>query len=92
MDTHDLGHGRGGIEQALARITQPSLVVSISSDGLYHPKEQQLLHRLLPNSELFTVQSDSGHDGFLLDQDVILPVALQFLKRAVPEAYGSARL
>ena len=83
MDSHDLGRGRGGIERALSRMKMPALVVSVSSDALYPPSEQKDLHKLLPNSEFLMVKSSNGHDGFLLDHEMIMPVALDFLKRHV---------
>jgi len=80
MDSHDVGRGRGGKESALSGLTQPVQLVSVSSDVLYPPAEQQELHKLLPNSRLYTVVSDSGHDGFLLDQHEVMPVAIKFLE------------
>ncbi|GAB3356907.1 homoserine O-acetyltransferase MetX [Lysobacter tyrosinilyticus] len=67
MDQHDVGRGRGGIEAALGSITQPALVVSISSDALYVPAEQEYLFDMLPNARLVEVASPHGHDGFLID-------------------------
>jgi len=81
MDSHDVGRGRGGIKRALSRMKMPSLVISVSSDALYPPSEQKKLHKLLPNSEYFMVKSSNGHDGFLLDHEVIMPVALNFLQK-----------
>jgi homoserine O-acetyltransferase len=67
MDRHDVGHERGGTEAALARIAQPALVVSISSDMLYPLADQQALYDGLPNASLVEIPSANGHDGFLLD-------------------------
>ena len=83
MESHDLGRGRGGIERALSRMKMPALVVSVSSDALYPPSEQRELHAMLPNSEFLMVKSSNGHDGFLLDHEMIMPVAFDFLKRHV---------
>ncbi len=52
MDSHDVGRGRGGVAAALARVAAPVLVVSIPSDVLYPPVEQEELARLLPRGEL----------------------------------------
>ncbi|GBG24317.1 Homoserine O-acetyltransferase [Hondaea fermentalgiana] len=90
MDTHDLGRNReGGVEGALHRMTQPTLIVSATTDALYPPEEQQYLHEHLPNSELFTIDTDHGHDGFLLCQEEIIPVARAFLDKHV---YGPLNL
>jgi homoserine O-acetyltransferase len=67
MDRHDVGRGRGGVESALQSIAMPVLVVSIDSDGLYPPAEQEVLARLIPNAELHTIQSPDGHDAFLIE-------------------------
>jgi homoserine O-acetyltransferase len=84
MDSHDLGRGReGGSEAVLAAILQPCLIISVKSDVLYPPLEQEYLKQHIRHSKLFSVDSDHGHDGFLLDQDAIMPVALQFLRRYV---------
>eukprot|EP00808_Paulinella_micropora_P022806 g78444.t1 len=86
MDSHDLGRDRGGVEQALSQLTMPALVISVSSDALYPPIEQRELHRLLPNSDFLMVDSHNGHDGFLLDHDLIQPVAKKFMDK-----YAAAR-
>jgi homoserine O-acetyltransferase len=71
MDLHDLGRGRGGIDAALARVRAPALVMSIDSDTLYPPYQQErlaasLAARGVPCSWV-TIDSDDGHDGFLLE-------------------------
>jgi len=67
MDSHDLGRGRGVYESVLKQIRQPVLVGSVISDALYVPAEQQNLAFLLPQGELFEIDSEHGHDGFLID-------------------------
>lgn len=79
MDRHDVGHGRGGLDAALARITQPVLVVSIPEDQLYRPEEQRALAAALPNARLAVLDSAHGHDGFLIDADRLEPLLRQFL-------------
>jgi len=69
MDSHDVGRSRGGVSRALASVRIPTLVVSIDSDGLYPPAEQQELARLIPDAELHTLRSQHGHDGFLIETD-----------------------
>ena len=48
MDTHDVGRGRGGWREALATVRVPALVVSIDTDVLYPPVEQEELAAALP--------------------------------------------
>jgi homoserine O-acetyltransferase len=66
MDSHDLARGRGSYPDVLRSIRQPALVVSVSSDILYPPVEQQLLADYMPNVEFRMLESDHGHDGFLI--------------------------
>eukprot|EP00730_Choanoeca_flexa_P015686 TRINITY_DN7258_c0_g1_i1.p1 TRINITY_DN7258_c0_g1~~TRINITY_DN7258_c0_g1_i1.p1 ORF type:complete len:427 (+),score=91.65 TRINITY_DN7258_c0_g1_i1:94-1374(+) len=79
MDTHDLGRDRGGLEAACAQLTLPTLVIGISSDLLYSLDDQRRLAQLLPNARLEVIQSDHGHDGFLLEQTEVSRLLQQFL-------------
>lgn len=88
MDLHDVGRGRGGIGRALDRVVAPALVVSISSDTLYHPHQQQALHERLAGgagSELLFVDSPHGHDGFLLETERVGPRTAEFIERAAKQ-------
>ncbi len=67
MNGHDLARGRGDYAAVVARIHQPALVVSVASDSLYPPHEQQALVRLLPNARYEVLDSGDGHDGFLIE-------------------------
>jgi homoserine O-acetyltransferase len=67
MDSHDLGRGRGVYESAVKQIRQPVLVGAVITDALYVPAEQHSLAFLLPRGELFEIDSEHGHDGFLID-------------------------
>jgi homoserine O-acetyltransferase len=69
MDSHDLGRGRGELEAVLGAIRQPALVVSVSSDVLYPPREQRYLAEHLPNARYEELDTPHGHDGFLIDLD-----------------------
>lgn len=71
MDSHDVARGRGAYEAVLASIHQPTLVISIDSDILYPPSEQEELALLIPNATLHTIHSPHGHDGFLIDAAAI---------------------
>ncbi len=71
MDLHDLGRGRGGLDAAFGRVRAPALVMSIDSDALYPPYQQeQLVDGLRAKGvpcRYATIDSDDGHDGFLLE-------------------------
>jgi len=67
MDTHDVGRGRGGWRAALEGVRAPALVVSIDTDVLYPPAEQEELARALPRATLTNLRSPHGHDAFLIE-------------------------
>jgi homoserine O-acetyltransferase len=78
MDSHDVARERGSYETVLASIAQRTLVVSIDSDVLYPPAEQEELAMLIPNATLHTIASRHGHDGFLIDAAAINDAVLQW--------------
>ncbi len=69
MDSHDVGRNRGGIAIALQQIKAKTLVIGISSDVLFPVTEQEFLHHSIPGSEFLSIDSDYGHDGFLLEYE-----------------------
>lgn len=71
MHTHDLSRGRGDYPDVLAGITQPALVVSVSTDALYPPEEQLELARHLPAAQYEVLDSVHGHDGFLIETEAL---------------------
>ncbi|MEG9227696.1 homoserine O-acetyltransferase MetX [Aeromicrobium sp. Sec7.5] len=80
MDTHDVGRGRGGVDQALARITARTIVAGIDSDRLYPLSQQQVLAESIALSgRLEVVTSLHGHDGFLVEFDQVGALAQKLL-------------
>lgn len=68
IQSHDVGRDRGGAETALARYTNPALVVAVDSDRLYPLKNSQRLDAALSGSNgVKVVHSPVGHDGFLVE-------------------------
>ena len=67
VDSHNCGRGRGGVEKALDKIMANTVVVGIDSDNLFPVEEQKLLHKYMKNSKLELLESEWGHDGFLLE-------------------------
>ena len=78
-------------EEALAEIlrTLPprALVIGIETDGLFTPSEQKLIASHVPDAELVIITSPEGHDGFLLEFELINGHILRFLKKEFPELY-----
>ncbi|MDZ4700354.1 MAG: homoserine O-acetyltransferase [Rhodothermales bacterium] len=71
MDTHDIARGRGAYPETLALITQPTLILGITSDILYPLTEQEELQAHLPDAELSVLETGDGHDAFLIEVDTI---------------------
>ena len=80
MDTHDVGRGRGGWKEALRGVRVPALVVSIDSDVLYPPVEQEELAAALPGARLATLASPHGHDAFLIEGEAMNALVGAFRK------------
>jgi len=85
MDLHDVGRGRGGADAALGRITVPTCTMSIPTDTLYPPYQQELLRDVLVRHgtpvEHVVIDSPHGHDGFLLEFDQVGAAIEKFLAR-----------
>lgn len=79
FDTHDVGRGRGGVEAALQRITAPTVIVGITTDIIFLPGEMRELHRMIPHSRYFEMDSPFGHDGFLVEHDLLNEILYPFV-------------
>jgi homoserine O-acetyltransferase len=71
MDSHHAGRGRHSIQKALARIRAKSIIISIRSDLLFPPEEQELLAQGISDARWYIIDSIYGHDGFLLETEKI---------------------
>jgi homoserine O-acetyltransferase len=72
MNHHDVGRGRGGIAPALARIECPVTVAGITSDRLYPLRLQyEIAERLPTATSVDEIDSDIGHDGFLVEHEAV---------------------
>ena len=81
MDSHNVGRGRVSIKDALAKIKARTLVVGISSDILFPVQEQQLLAETIQDASLAVIDSEYGHDGFLLEYNKLERLLRKFLKK-----------
>ncbi|KAI1184795.1 homoserine O-acetyltransferase [Nemania serpens] len=85
LDTHDVSRYRAeSIAEALALIEQPTLVLGIESDGLFTFAEQEELARHIKNAKLEKIESQEGHDAFLLQFEQVNKYILEFLKEILP--------
>jgi homoserine O-acetyltransferase len=80
MDSHDVGRALGGDDaaSALARIRARTLVIGLRSDMLFPLSEQQFLARHIPGARFVAIDSDYGHDGFLLEAEAIGKAVQEF--------------
>ncbi len=76
-DSHNLGRGRGSLENALSKIEAKTLIIGIDSDTLFPFEQQEVMHKNIKNSKLEIIQSDFGHDGFLIENEKIKKVITQ---------------
>ena len=81
MDSHNVGRGRGGVEQALQLVTAKTLVIGIKTDVLFPVQEQQFLGLNIPGAFYEVLYSLYGHDGFLLEFEQIAKLIVAFLTK-----------
>lgn len=80
VDSHNLGRGRGRVEDVLAGIRAKSLVVAITSDILFPPSDHTILVDNIPDAEYHVIDSDFGHDGFLVEHEKLNGIITDFMK------------
>ena len=72
MNTHNITRGRGPVAQVLRAVTVPTIVAGVTSDRLYPLYQQQQLADFIPSAlPLVKIDSLYGHDGFLIETDVV---------------------
>lgn len=75
MNSHDLGRDRGSVEDALASITCPTLVLGIETDRLFPiSNQEQIAQHIggpLIGGGLVRLDSEFGHDGFLIEMEFV---------------------
>jgi homoserine O-acetyltransferase len=79
MDSHNITRKRGELQDVLAKITTKTTLVGIESDYLFPLVEQKILHKYLPNNTLKVIDSDYGHDGFLIEFELLQNVIREIL-------------
>jgi homoserine O-acetyltransferase len=75
MNSHDIARGRESVEAALANISCPTLVLGIDSDRLFPVSGQEQIaagiRGELIGGGLQVIQSEFGHDGFLIEIEAV---------------------
>ncbi|MEN9997426.1 MAG: homoserine O-acetyltransferase [Bacteroidota bacterium] len=79
MDAHNVGRKRPSVEIALQQIKARTLVIGIESDLLFPISEQAYLSEWIPNSFFGKIDSEFGHDGFLVENTQLTNLISDFL-------------
>lgn len=78
FDTHNVGRGRNGIQEALKRITCPVICVGITSDLIFTPEEIRTFTAWIPGAKYREISSQFGHDGFLVEHSLLNTIIKDF--------------
>jgi homoserine O-acetyltransferase len=85
IDLHDISRGYGSMGEALQRIRAKTLLIGIRSDILFLPQHIRTLNaRLISlglDSTYWEMDSDYGHDAFLVEQTKMKPTLREFMSR-----------
>ena len=83
MDHHDLGRGRGGVEEAVKKISAEILTIGIEEDIYFPVWQQREFHQICLKKGVkcnyHEFSSAYGHDAFLVEFDRFGPKIQQFL-------------
>ncbi|MDQ2587009.1 homoserine O-acetyltransferase MetX [Saccharothrix yanglingensis] len=80
MNGHDVGRDRGGVREALSRVTARTIVAGIDSDRLYPLARQAEIADAVPGAgDVRVVTSPYGHDAFLIEVDQIAKLLTELL-------------
>ncbi len=77
MDSHNVFRVHA---DALERITARTICIGITTDLLFPPSEQKFLNDQISNSIYTEIESEFGHDGFLVEGGQLEKILNDFLK------------
>jgi homoserine O-acetyltransferase/O-succinyltransferase len=80
MDLHDIGYERGSVKDVLGSLRMPALCIGISSDVLYPVHEQRELASQIPRATYREIQSEDGHDAFLIEHGQMAGFLQEFFR------------
>lgn len=85
VDRFDLAHDRP-LAEAFTAVTARTLVLGFSTDWLYPPEQNREIARALRDAgkvaDYVEIETDAGHDGFLLPNDALHAAVRDFLEKA----------
>lgn len=82
MDSHNVGRGRKSVIDALHAIKANTLVIGIENDLLFPINEQEFLGKHIPGAAFHSIKCAYGHDGFLIETDILTNIIGNFLKES----------
>jgi homoserine O-acetyltransferase len=86
LDTFDLAGSTGSLESTLRSFRGRMLLVSFTSDWLYPPSHAKEIARAVRRNggdvTYCELESDKGHDAFLLENDRLTPLIAGFLRQS----------
>lgn len=74
MDSHNVARDRAGMSEALAQVKANTTIIGIRSDVLFPLEEQRFMAMNIRGSVYHEIDSDYGHDGFLLELDQLINI------------------
>jgi homoserine O-acetyltransferase/O-succinyltransferase len=85
LDLYDLSWNFDSMEDALEQMRCPSLWFAFSSDWLYAPSQTEevvnILRKLGKPVNYHLIESDYGHDSFLVEPEKFTPLVVEFLNQ-----------
>lgn len=93
MDNFDLGASREAEEANLRRISARVLMVGISSDWLFPAADVIAMTTRMQaagvHAQYAELESDHGHDAFLAEVNLLVPLVRSFLHESEPALHGA---
>lgn len=79
MDSHNVARNRADTkEQALTLIKAKTLVIGVATDILFPTSEQKYLAKHITDANYSEIDSDFGHDGFLIETQKLTKVISEY--------------
>lgn len=81
VDAHDIARGRGPMEEVLRGFKPQTAVIAITSDILFPPEDHQAFVENIPDVEYHLIDSNFGHDGFLIEYKKLTEIITKFIAK-----------
>lgn len=80
VDSHNVGRKRGGVIKALQSIKARTLCIGIKNDLLMPASESLFLSTQIPGATYSEIDTEWGHDGFLIESEKLTKIVSLFLE------------